>query len=101
MKQGLNSSAADISTKIKIIGGDNQFNSQACKTTKKLNKMRTNVDIEMIKRRTVHGFENFLQKNKDQDAEERVREPDSMADPVKIALDKKPVTRNQLIYHRK
>ena len=49
--------------------------------------MRTNVDIEMIKRRTVQGFEKFLKKNKDQDAEERVREPDIMADPVQISLD--------------
>ena len=49
--------------------------------------MRTNVDIEMIKRRTVQGFDNFLKKNKDQDAAERVREPDIIADPVQIPLD--------------
>ena len=94
LKQGLNSSIGEISTKLKIVGGDDQTQSQACKTTKKLNKMRTNVDIEMIKRRTVQGFEKFLKKNKDHDVEERVREPDIMADPVQISLDQKPMTRN-------
>ena len=87
LKQGLNSKTGDISTKLKIIGGEDQATSQVCRTTKKLNKMRTNVDIEMIKRRTVQGFENFLKKNKDQDASERVREPDIIADPVQIPLD--------------
>ena len=83
----MNPSTCEISTKLKIVGGGDQVTGQACKTTKKLSRMRTNVDIEMIKRRTVQGFEKFLKKNKDQDAEERVRVPDMMADPVQISLD--------------
>lgn len=39
--------------------------------------MRANLDIETIKRRTVQGYGNFLEKKKQINAEERVRVPDS------------------------
>ena len=45
----------EVSKKVKIVDGEDLQAAQTCTTTKKLYKMRTNIDIEMIKRRTITG----------------------------------------------
>lgn len=78
----------DVSSKIQIVGGEGKV---AVKSTKKLAKMRTNIDIDMIKRRTISGFESIIERKKAKDAEERVRVQE-LPEEKRIAADEKPKT---------
>ena len=49
--------AEEVSKKVKIVNGEDSQAAQACTTSRKLYKMRTNIDIEMIKKRTITGHE--------------------------------------------
>ena len=62
--------------------------------------MRANLDIETIKRRTVQGYDNFLEKKRQINAEERVRVPDSALEQS-TNFEEKPKTRTQLHRQRK
>lgn len=52
----------EVISKIKIIGIEDCKDGQTVKTIKELNKMRLNIDIESIKRRTISGFDDQIEK---------------------------------------
>ena len=68
----------DVSKKVQIIGGENPKASQDCKTTKKLYKMRQNIDIGMIRKQTAIGQDLKLAKKKAVQEHERYRVPDKV-----------------------
>ena len=85
----------EVISKIKIIGIEDCKNGQTVKTIKELNKMRLNIDIESIKRRTISGFDDQIEKQRKQAVEERVRIPEPSLEK-KIGRDEQAKTRNQL-----
>lgn len=62
--------------------------------------MRQNIDIDMIKRRTIQGQIEIINKQKQKDAEERVRVPEE-TETKTIPTDGNVRTRNQLLELRR
>ena len=62
--------------------------------------MRQNIDIDMIKRRTIQGQLEIINKQKQKDAEERVRIPEE-TETKTIPTDGNARTRNQLLELRR
>ena len=89
---------ADISVKFGVV--EDLKAAKVTKTTKKLNRMRSSLDVEKVKKSTILGQEARIAKLKLKAAEERVRVPEQATEP-KIALDEQARTRNQLIQQRK
>ena len=56
--------------------------------------MRSNLDVEKVKQRTILGQESRIEKFKIKAAEERVRAPESTTDNKIISQDEKAKTRN-------
>ena len=61
--------------------------------------MRTKVNIEMIKQRTIAGQLAKIEKRKVQDAQERVRAPE-LAQEKETSLEQRPKTLAGLIHQR-
>ena len=62
--------------------------------------MRQNIDIDMIKRRTIQGQIEIINKQKQKDVEERVRVSEE-TETQKIPSDGNARTRNQLLELRR
>ena len=93
LKQGLKEVPEDISVKFEVI--DELKQAKTSKTTKKLNRMRSSLDVQKVKKFTVQGQEARIEKLKIKAAEERMRVPEMAQEPV-IGLNDKAKTRNQM-----
>ena len=83
----------EVISKIKIIGVEDHKKGITVSTIKDLNQMRLHIDLESIKRRTISGFEDQIEKQKKQAVEERIRVAEAPVEK-KIGHDEQARTRN-------
>ena len=100
LRQGLKAQPEEVITKIKIVGGEDREASKACKTFKSLAQMRTNIDIETIKRLTIDGQIAKIEKNKAIGIKERERVPEKI-DDTKVSVNEKANTLKSLLQQRR